>query len=39
MTVSLVVLIVLMTLSIVLGALLREPKLLLTENTKTQEKA
>jgi len=37
MTTSLVVLIALMALSIVLGALLREPKMFLTESAKTQE--
>ena len=39
MTMSLVVIIVLMVLSIVLGALLKEPKIFLTESAKTQEKA
>ncbi|MDP2995501.1 MAG: MFS transporter, partial [Anaerolineales bacterium] len=39
MTSSLVVLIALMALSIILGALLREPKMFLTESAKTQEKA
>jgi LPXTG-motif cell wall-anchored protein len=39
MTTSLVVLIALMALGILLGALLREPKMFLTESTKTQEKA
>jgi len=39
MTTSLVVLIALMALSIVLGVLLREPKMFLTESAKTQEKA
>jgi MFS family permease len=39
MTPSLVVLIVLMALSIILSALLREPKMFLTESAKTQEKA
>jgi MFS family permease len=39
MTTSLVVLIVLMAVSIILGALLREPKMFLTESAKTQEKS
>jgi hypothetical protein len=39
MTVSLVVIIALMVLSILLGALLREPKMFLTESAKSQEKA
>ena len=39
MTMSLVVIIALMVLSIVLGALLKEPKIFLTESAKTQEKA
>jgi MFS family permease len=39
MTTSLVVLIALMALSIVLGVLLREPKMFITESAKTQEKA
>jgi hypothetical protein len=39
MTPSLVVLIVLMALSIILSAFLREPKMFLTESAKTQEKA
>jgi MFS family permease len=39
MTVSLVVIIALMVLSILLGALLREPKMFLTESAKAQEKA
>jgi hypothetical protein len=39
MTMSLAVIIALMVLSIVLGALLKEPKIFLTESTKTQEKA
>jgi len=39
MTMSLVVIIALMVLSILLGALLREPKMFLTESAKAQEKA
>jgi len=39
MTISLVVIIALMALSILLGVLLREPKMFLTESAKTQEKA
>ena len=39
MTMSLVVIIALMVLSILLGALLKEPKMFLTESPKTQEKA
>jgi MFS family permease len=39
MTTSLVVLIALMALSIILGVLLREPKMFLTGSAKTQEKA
>jgi len=39
MTTSLVVIIALMVLSIILGALLREPKMFLTESAKTEEKA
>ena len=39
MTMSLLVIIALMVLSIVLSALLREPKIFITESDKTQEKA
>ena len=39
MSTSLVVLIVMMALSIILGALLQEPKMFLTESDKTQKKA
>jgi MFS family permease len=38
MTISLVVIIALMVISIVLGALLREPKIFITESDKSKEK-
>jgi competence protein ComGC len=38
MTTSLVVMIALMLISILLGVLLREPNIILTESVKTQEK-
>jgi Kef-type K+ transport system membrane component KefB len=39
MTISLVVIIAMMVLSIFLGALLREPKIFITESDKSKEKA